>query len=267
MRLIVEHQTHYEYSEVVRYAIERIYLSPIESPSQRVIRWELSGTGEIWTQADGHGNQVSMMVISKPTQQISISVSGEVELHPRYQEVGPSLMRQAGAVPVEHFLRSTPLTRGSADLQAFGRTHLLALTRDGLVALASAIEDRLVYTPGATHVGSSALDAWARGAGVCQDHAHVMLAICRSLGVPARYVSGYLAGEARASEATHAWLECWAEGRWIGIDVTHRCEVADRWIRLAVGSDYESVSPIRGVRRGGGIESMRVLVSVRQASV
>jgi transglutaminase-like putative cysteine protease len=73
-----------------------------------------------------------------------------------------------------------------------------------------------------------------------------------------------LAGEARASEATHAWMECWVEGQWQGIDATHRCGVGDRWLRLAVGADYEAVSPVRGVRRGGGLESMRVVVSVHQ---
>ena len=264
MRLIVEHQTQYEYSEMVRHAIQRIYLQPVEGAAQRVVRWSLSGTGEVWSQPDAHGNTMALMVVDKPTQVISIRVSGEVDVLRPDARLGLTSPEEASAVPVAYFLRATPLTEASEELLDFGRTHLHAQTREGLIALASAIEDKLTYTPGATDVGSTALEAWAHGAGVCQDHAHVMIAICRSMGLPARYVSGYLAGEARASEATHAWMECWVEGQWQGIDATHRCGVGDRWLRLAVGADYEAVSPVRGVRRGGGVESMRVVVSVHQ---
>jgi transglutaminase-like putative cysteine protease len=129
--------------------------------------------------------------------------------------------------------------------------------------MASAIEDRLTYSPGITDVATTAARAWQHGAGVCQDHTHVMIAVCRARGLPARYVSGYLTGEARAGAATHAWVDVWLDGMWVPIDVTHRCLATERWLRLAVGADYEAVSPVRGVRQGGGEESMQVQVSVR----
>ena len=90
----------------------------------------------------------------------------------------------------------------------------------------------------------------------------MMLALCRSAGLPARYVSGYLSGDQKASDATHAWVDVWLGGVWQSVDVTHRCFTGERWLRLAVGHDYNAVSPIRGVRSGGGEETMRIEVSV-----
>ncbi len=154
MRLIVEHQTQYEYSEMVRHAIQRMYLQPIEGAAQRVVRWSIAGTGEVWSQPDAHGNTMALMVVDKPTQLISIRVSGEVEVVRPDARLGLSSPEDPSAVPVAYFLRSTPLTQASDELLAFGRTHLHSQTREGLIALASAIEDTLTYTPGATDVGS-----------------------------------------------------------------------------------------------------------------
>ena len=103
-----------------------------------------------------------------------------------------------------------------------------------------------------------------QGGGVCQDHAHIFCAVCRTLGVPARYVSGYLTqGDGHAAHAaSHGWAEALVEDLgWVGFDPTNRACATEAYIRTAVGLDYGEASPIRGVRSGGGTETMTVKVS------
>jgi transglutaminase-like putative cysteine protease len=120
------------------------------------------------------------------------------------------------------------------------------------------------YEPGATDVHESAARAFARGAGVCQDHSHIYIASCRSAGIPARYVSGYFYAGKAGEIASHAWVDVWTgrEQGWMSIDVTHAAPTDGRYCRLAVGRDYLDACPVRGVRRGGGVEEMQVAVSV-----
>jgi transglutaminase-like putative cysteine protease len=99
---------------------------------------------------------------------------------------------------------------------------------------------------------------------VCQDHAHLFIACCRARGVPARYVSGYVDPGHDEEAASHAWADVWVEGDgWVSVDITHRVLARERHCRLAVGRDYLSAAPVRGVRTGGGDESLHVEVSVR----
>jgi len=136
-----------------------------------------------------------------------------------------------------------------------------------LLALARAVTQRLPYTRALTSVTSTALQALALGGGVCQDHAHVFLAACRSQGVPARYVSGYFHAPTAPHLASHAWVDVHLgseASRWVSIDVTHGCLMDERHVRLAVGPDYAGCPPIRGVREGGGEERMQVTVDIAE---
>jgi len=266
MRITIQHQTRYDYSEFTQYAIQRIYLTPRDDAHSRVLRWEINGDGELSHRRDAFGNVMSTLVTTKPTQHVTIGVQGQVEsMRSPYSSEGLHLFPQTyGELPVGVFLRPTSLTLATPEMTAFARAHISVESQPrDLIRLAEVIEDRLIYTPGATLVSTSAADAWQRDAGVCQDHAHVMLALCRSAGLPARYVSGYLSGDQKASDATHAWVDVWLDGVWQSVDVTHRCFTGERWLRLAVGHDYNAVSPIRGVRSGGGEETMQIEVSVQ----
>jgi transglutaminase-like putative cysteine protease len=122
------------------------------------------------------------------------------------------------------------------------------------------------FKPGDTVVSSSAAEAFAIGSGVCQDHAHVFIACCRYLGVPARYVSGYVysPGHEEAHVASHAWAEAWAVDRWRSFDIANNRPAGEDHIRLAVGADYFDACPIRGVRTGGGAETMSAAALVAQ---
>ena len=126
----------------------------------------------------------------------------------------------AGGDPLP-YLRSTALTAISPDLAAFAEGfRKQPMTQEALLALAQGIEMAVEFSPGSTHVGSTAADAFAAGLGVCQDHTHIFLSCCRYLGVPARYVSGYVHSPGHASNhmATHAWAEAWLHDRWWSFD-------------------------------------------------
>jgi transglutaminase-like putative cysteine protease len=101
---------------------------------------------------------------------------------------------------------------------------------------------------------------------VCQDHTHVFLACCRALGLPARYVSGYLYSQDSEHVASHAWAEVWQDGSWHTFDVTNQTRLPRHHLKLAVGLDYMDACPVRGVRFGGGIESLKAVAEVRQSS-
>ena len=136
-------------------------------------------------------------------------------------------------------------------------------------ALSAAVADAIAYRPGVTHAHTTAAEALALGEGVCQDHAHALIACARARAIPARYVSGYLFSDAdgQAHEAAHAWAELHVAGLgWVGFDPANRCCPDERYIRLGSGFDAQDAAPIRGIARGGGREDMDVTVAILQAS-
>jgi len=267
-RILVSHNTLYEYEEPVRYAVQRIFLSPRLETHRRIIRWEVDSNADLFQYKDSLGNMMHILVVSKPTRSISIDISGEVEVT-KFKRTKTALVKKTSVknfkdstgTPLDYFRCQTLLTTPNSEIISLAKSICRSITISNLLALAKAIETKITYTKGATNVATSATEAWEKKAGVCQDHAHVMLSACRSLGLPARYVSGYLKGQARASEATHAWVEVWLQ-KWLGIDVTHFKIIDDQFLSLAVGLDYGHASPVRGFRQGGGIETMEVEVSV-----
>lgn len=133
---------------------------------------------------------------------------------------------------------------------------------DGLTAH---LHTRFTYTPGATSVDTPLWTFVQSGSGVCQDYVHAMLGVCRRVGIPARYVSGYLyAGQDFVgAEATHAWVECFVPGAgWLGFDPTNNVRVGESHVKIGHGRDYDDVPPIKGLRTGGGSETLGVEVQV-----
>jgi transglutaminase-like putative cysteine protease len=136
-------------------------------------------------------------------------------------------------------------------------TYLLDLNRH--------LHSRFVYSPGSTTVSTPLEEFVQSGHGVCQDYAHAMLAVCRRVRLPARYVSGYIDAGADyvGAAATHAWVECLIPGvGWVGFDPTNAILASEAHVKIGHGRDYDDVPPIRGVRRGGGRETLGVNVSV-----
>jgi transglutaminase-like putative cysteine protease len=130
------------------------------------------------------------------------------------------------------------------------------------------VRDRVEYVPGATGAHTGAAEALGDGKGVCQDHAHIFISAARTLGIPARYVTGYLVlDDPGPAPAHHAWAEAYVEALgWVGFDVANRICPTERYVRLACGLDAGYTAPVVGSRRGGSGESLNVCVAVQQQS-
>jgi transglutaminase-like putative cysteine protease len=130
------------------------------------------------------------------------------------------------------------------------------------------VRERVSYRQGATGSETTAAEALALGAGVCQDHAHLFVAACRSLGIPARYVAGYLWPGENGTEpqAGHAWAEAFVdETGWVGFDPSNRTLQDERYVRVGIGLDCRSAAPVRGIHRGGAAETLSVALNVKAA--
>lgn len=260
MRLDVVHTTHYTYDSPVRASTQYLRLTPRDSARQSVVSWQIETPGTPTRTTDGYGNVLHVLTLDQPASEILIRVSGTVETRVAYDE-------GADPAPLSPlvFTRPTALTRADSALAAFAdRFRRRAGSPSGLEELAAAVLKQMPFTPGGTHAGNSAAEAFALGSGVCQDHTHVFVACCRHLGVPARYVSGYLYSDG-AQVASHAWAEAWTVDRWRSFDVANSRSAGEQHIKLAIGADYLDACPIRGTRTGGGGEKMDAVASVAQS--
>jgi transglutaminase-like putative cysteine protease len=260
MQLRICHRTTYRYQQPVKYSAQTLRLTPRRDGEQHALAWSIQAPGRRAEQVDAHGNITHLLTLEEPHREISVVVSGIVEIT-RTRDV---LREQALLSPLA-YLAPTALTAASERIVGLARAHLEAQRplRQRLYELAAGVCAGVRYRPGTTTVEDSAAAALERGEGVCQDQAHVLIACCRALGIPARYVSGYLCSAHAEEAASHAWVEAWlseAQG-WHGIDVTHVQPAGAGHCRLAVGRDYLDAAPVRGVRRGGGAEVMDVSVS------
>ena len=264
MKLSIHHETHYEYSAPLRYSTQSLRLTPQGSDHQTVHQWALHVPGKLFAERDGYGNQAHTWTLARRLLRGAIRAAGVVETH-----ASPYLVDAPGLPPPPVYLRPTALTPFDVKLLTLGVDALGDGVDDrSLLALAAQVCTRVRYRAGVTGVHTTALEALALGAGVCQDQAHVFIAVCRANGVPARYVSGYFYAPDSPQLASHAWADVCVDPerrRWLSVDITHGCLMDERHVRLAVGPDYAACLPIRGVRHGGGEEAMRVHVEIRQA--
>jgi transglutaminase-like putative cysteine protease len=272
MRLSIVHETKYRYATPANYTIQYLRLSPQSTGQQKVLNWKLDLPVPAKPFLDGFGNTAHVLVIDKPHQEIRIRARGEVEVSDE-----PLVLPDAGPHRPELFMRSTELTAQDEALIRFAESfrRQTANNRASAVeSLMSAVREKVDYKAGVTEVTTPAAQAFAKGAGVCQDHAHVFVSCCRQLNIPARYVSGYLAPKNMTVNsdgsvqgmASHAWAEAWIDGvGWQGFDVANHVRAHGRHVRVAVGLDYLDACPVRGFHRGGSGESMGVDVTVRAA--
>lgn len=261
MRLHIRHETVYRYDRQVKHSVQFLRLTPRTEAGQKVLSWELQAPGRRSEQLDAHGNVVHLLTLDTPHEEIRILATGVVDTEV-VEHSAPST--RAGLSPLVYALE-TPLTVADERLKEFATMHGAArMDESQVMHLAGAIREAMDYVPGATAVSDAGAHAFSLGRGVCQDHAHVMIACCRVQGVPARYVSGYLLSEQDDHIASHAWVDVWLDPqrRWLAVDVTNRSLGGAHHCRLAVGRDYLDACPIRGVRRGGGAESMHAQVRV-----
>ncbi|MDR0276627.1 MAG: transglutaminase family protein [Paucimonas sp.] len=256
MRLTISHETAYHYEDQVRTSIQYLRLTPPDNQRQQVLQWQLDLPRPVQARRDPFGNILHVLSLEEPHVDLLIAARGEVEIDPDLEA------EQDSQSPLP-FLRFTRLTEADAALRAFASQHCGEYRdRGALIGLMGALHEHMAYRPGATAVETSAAQAFAGAAGVCQDHAHAFIACARSLQVPARYVSGYLFDNASQHMASHAWAEAWLDDAWYSFDVTNQLAVPERHLKLAVGLDYLDACPVRGMRRGGGYEQMHANVQV-----
>lgn len=262
MRLQIHHATHYEYGQPVVHAVQALCLTPRSSAHQTVERWQVRAPGRLFESVDGFGNLTHTYTLSGRLTKGTIRAEGVVETH-----ACPEVIDAPGLPPPQLYLRATALAEPHRRVAEFAAPHL-----DGgadqahLLRLAEAVRAQVVYRSGATGVHTTALEAFDWGKGVCQDQAHVFIAACRSHGVPARYVSGYFHAADAPELASHAWADVCidtAARRWLSIDVTHACLMDERHVRLAIGTDYAACPPVKGIRTGGGEETMQVHIDMQ----
>ncbi|RJG13445.1 transglutaminase family protein [Pseudomonas cavernicola] len=256
MRLSISHDTTYHYEDQVRASIQYLRMTPHDSERQQVLNWELNLPRPVRAQLDPYGNILHVLTMDEPHESIVIGARGQVEI----DELREAEHEGQSALP---FLRVTRLTEPDQALREFAKQQCKdRRDRTGLIELMHALNAHICYQPGTTAVETSAAEAFAGRQGVCQDHAHAFLACTRSLGIPARYVSGYLYTDSSDHLASHAWAEAWLDGGWYSFDVTNCLAKPERHLKLAIGLDYLDACPVRGMRRGGGIEQMHAHVEV-----
>ncbi|MEO5336791.1 MAG: transglutaminase family protein [Magnetospirillum sp. WYHS-4] len=262
MRLAIEHLTEYRYDGAPNTSIQYVRLTPRADAVQRVLSWKVEAPGRLTPWTDGFGNAVHTVVQDADHHHLPILASGEVETF----ETHGVLPHVPGGLPPEAFLRATPRTQPDAGVRDLAARLAHDDLLSGLHALTSGIHALVAYDQDQTHVATTAAETLVKGAGVCQDQAHLFIACCLAWGVPARYVSGYLlvpAGDGRHL-ATHAWAEAFVPGLgWVSFDPSNCQSATEAYVRLAVAFDYEGAAPVRGLRQGGGAEDMRVAVRVK----
>jgi transglutaminase-like putative cysteine protease len=267
MRLTVNHLTRYFYDRPVRSVVQSHRLTPSVFAGQKMLDWEVtvSGGQPGASHRDGAGDVVQGWTVAGPVSAVEVRVRGTVET----TDLSGVLRGHREGVAADCYLRATVPTRADVALAALAAS-VAAPDVLGLAhALAAAVSAAIAYRPGVTHARTTAAEALALGEGVCQDHAHALIAVARVRGIPGRYVSGYLFAteDGTPHEAAHAWAELHIAGLgWVGFDPANRCCPDDRYIRLGSGFDAQDAAPIRGIARGGAAEAMDVTVAVLQSA-
>jgi transglutaminase-like putative cysteine protease len=267
MRLRILHRTRYVYQRPLTYGLQEARLCPRTEPGQTVLNWSmrLEGGREELTFDDQHMNRAMLISFEGDGHEIVVTSEGEVET----VDLSGMMGRHRGFAPLWLFERQTDLTRAGAQTRRLIRGLMQDETDPvaRLHALSMRIIEAIQYRAGGTDAGTTAERALEQGFGVCQDHAHVFISAARAMGVPARYVSGYLLMDDRVQQdASHAWAEAHVEGLgWVGFDVSNGISPDDRYVKLATGLDYSEAAPIRGLRFGDhGEESLAVDIQVQQ---
>lgn len=266
MIISIRHVTRYRYDTPARYNVQSLRLTPCDLESQRVLSWEIKvpGIEKSSRFRDGFGNIVNLTSLARAHDEITIEAAGVVET----SDTAGVLRGFIEVAPTRVFERVTPLTAPDEAIRELANGVEGEDPISRLHSLMHAVRAAVKYEAGATSATTSAAQALKRGAGVCQDHAHVFISAARVLGYPARYVNGYFVASDdpdEIAEAAHAWAEAHVGAiGWIGFDPANGFCPTDRYVRVASGLDASSAAFVRGSRAGGREETLDVAVDVQQ---
>jgi transglutaminase-like putative cysteine protease len=268
MRIRIAHATRYQYDTPPKGVIQTLRLTPRNHEGQYVVDWriDVSADCKLNRLEDAFGNITHSFTADGPLDALTITVEGEVETRDTSGVVRGAIEK----FPPSLFLRETSLTQTDSAIDAFARDvrtqaqgNDLELMHDLMMKLHGA----MAFDTDPTHVMTTATEAFAIKRGVCQDLSHVFIAAARCLGVPARYVSGYYRQpEIVDQDAGHAWVEAHVKDLgWVGFVGWGGVCPSESHVRVAIGLDYLSASPVRGTRYGGGGEALTVAIAIKQA--
>ena len=275
MQLRIAHTTGFEYTGKANTSFNEARLTPVTLPGQIVVhsRVEVSPTPWTYTYRDYWGSQVTAFEVLDP--HTSLTVTATATVHTDRLPVGPPVLsweeirEAANADTHTEFLTLPDRVRPTDDLAELARgiADASATPSEAAREICALVYREVKYVSGSTTVEATASHSWAERTGVCQDMAHIAVGALRSVGIPTRYVSGYLhpmvdpaVGESAKGES-HAWLEWWDDG-WRGFDPTNDTEPGDRHVVTATGRDYTDVKPLSGIFSGSGTSRMFVDVQV-----
>lgn len=269
MKLHIEHNTVFTYDALVRESIGEARLRPRDEGGQHCMSFRITidPPTSISQLIDRFGNVLHSYSVLPPHNRHAVLANSLVETSDSPLTYAPPL----ALLERRDYLEASQYVPLTADLLVFAQANAPS---DGSLeeianALSSAIHDSCDYVPGSTDISTTAEAVLAGRRGVCQDFAHLMIGLCRSLGLPARYVSGYLHDPKRPPDmivASHAWAEVFLDGRgWLGLDPTHNRSTGSQYVRVAIGRDYADATPVRGVYQGKATEQLEVGVRIREA--
>ena len=268
MLLSIDHQTRYLFEKPVAHGLQRLRLTPKATSGQSILEWQmtLEGATVEAEYEDQNHNKTTLIALSPGTRELLVTCRGSVQTADQAGVIG----RHAGHLPLWHFLDNTPATRPGSRMRALMASlpveddHVTTLHR-----MSAAVIDTVEYAVGHTNAETSAEEALVGGRGVCQDHAQIFVGCARMLGIPARYVSGYLMMDDRVEqEASHAWAEAHIDGLgWVGFDVSNGISPDPRYVRVATGRDYREAAPVTGISYGGRDVAMHVRLAVERQHV
>jgi transglutaminase-like putative cysteine protease len=274
MLLEIEHRLSFDYDAFVRESFIELRMQPKTIPHQTLLGFVIAvgPAAPVSRYRDWNDNTVHHFTITQYHTRISVVARSRVRTHPAAPALAAAVERRAegGLGPDLHDLtRFAGPVRPSPALRRFHRE--AAVPARGPLgaevrALGAHVHRRLAYRKDVTRYDSTTDDVLAGGAGVCQDFAHVMLALLRLRGIPCRYVSGYLHVAPRPGEVpqSHAWIEFHAPGLgWIPFDPTHNREIDERYVCVGHGRHYDDVPPNRGIFRGNAREALTAEVYTR----
>ncbi len=278
--LTISHLTRYTYEGPVQDSFNEARLQPVSDPLQdcREFRFRITPDSQIRDYPDLYSNCVHYFDVPHPHESLEVEAVSVVQTIPESRgtipEAGPDSLNTP-SVKEHHFdfLHASEFVSLGADVWREAIDALpggLGNVWSDAVAIGEHIHRNYKYTPLSTNVNTRATEVIKKKQGVCQDFAHLMLGLCRTHGIPARYVSGYFLNQHRLPgeiEASHAWIEVFIPGYgWKGYDPTHRREADTRYVKIAVGRDYGDIRPVGGTFRGKGTRQMVVEVAVQRVN-
>jgi transglutaminase-like putative cysteine protease len=279
VKLEIVHRTRYRYATPVRDSFNELRLRPVSNGAQDCESFLLRVLPPVRLRhyQDLHGNHVSFFDLGEPHRSLEIEARSRVRTSSGERAAEPPAFPLSRAKECARLESCHEFLQESRYVDLAPESWRLALdataAADDLwraaLALMRVVHGELAYQPGSTTVHTRAGEALRARRGVCQDFAHVMIALCRAIGIPALYVSGYLYNgpreQLRGAQASHAWCEVYVPGGgWRGLDPTNDQPAGDHHVKLAVGRDYADVAPVQGRYRGTAEQELEVEVGVER---